>query len=72
MKSNQRLPEDQVKIKISTCSKCNGIVKTAVEHMMSTKDKNDFGKEVLKYNLSVKTQSLIDFRNENADFCKCN
>lgn len=67
----ERLAEEKVVVKISVCNKCNGIVRTAVKHMMDRKSKKDFAKEVMEYNLSVKEQPLLDYRKENADWCKC-
>ena len=67
----ERLPEEEVVVKISVCQKCNGVVRTVVKHMMDTKSKNSFMKEVMEYNLSVKEQPLLDYRKENADWCKC-
>ena len=66
-----RLPEEKVVVKISVCNKCNGIVRTAVLHMMDRKSKNDFAKEVMEYNLSVKEQPLLEYREQNADWCGC-
>ena len=67
----ERLPEEEVVVKISVCQKCSGVVRKAVKHMMDTKSKNSFMKEVMEYNLSVKEQLLLDYRKENADWCKC-
>ena len=66
-----RLPEEKVVVKISVCNKCNRIVRTAVKHMMNRKSKHDFAKEVMEYNLSVKEQPLLEYRNQNAHWCKC-
>ena len=49
------LPEEQVKVKISTCPKCEGMVRCAVEHKMDKDSEKDFYKEVTKYKLNVKT-----------------
>lgn len=67
----KRLPEEEVVVKISVCNECNGIVRTAVKHMMDRKSKNEFAKEVMEYNLSVKEQPLLEYREQNADWCKC-
>ena len=67
----ERLPEEEVVVKISVCQKCNGVVRTAVKHMMDRKSKTDFAKEVMEYNLSVKEQPLLEYREENADWCEC-
>lgn len=67
----ERLPEEEVVIKISVCNKCDGIVRTAVKHMMDRKSKNDFAKEVMQYNLNVKEQPLLEYREQKADWCEC-
>jgi len=67
----ERLPEEEVVVKISVCNKCNGIVRTAVKHMMDRKSNNDFAKEVMEYNLNVIELPLLEYRNQNADWCKC-
>ena len=67
----ENLSDEKVNVKISTCNICGGIVTAAVGHLMSTKDKNAFAKEAMKYNLNIKTQSLIEYRKENAKFCTC-
>ena len=66
-----KLPDKDVVVKLSICNKCNGIVRCAVEHMMDTKSKNEFAKEVLKYNLTVKEQPLLEYRAEDAKWCEC-
>ena len=65
-----KAPEELL-VKISVCQKCSGIVRTAVKHMMDTKSKNSFMKEVMESNLSVKEQLLIEYKEENADWCEC-
>ncbi len=66
-----KLPDEDVKIKLSTCNECNGIVRAAVEHMMTTKTRNEFTKEVMKYNLTVSEQPLLEYRSKIAKWCKC-
>jgi len=66
-----RLPEEKVVVKISVCNKCNGIVRSAVKHMMDRKSIKDFAKEVMEYNLSVKEQPLLEYREQNTDWCEC-
>lgn len=63
--------ESEVKVKISSCQKCGGLVRVAVLHEMNTKSKNEFAKEVIEHDLAVKTQLLTDFRNENPKWCNC-
>ena len=54
----KELPDELVKVVVSNCPNCDGGVRFAIEHLM---DKKDFYKEVVKYNLSVKTISLSEF-----------
>ena len=65
------IPEEDVKIKISTCKKCNGIIRTAVEHMMSMKSKREFSKEAFEYDLAISTISLIEYRATKIKWCDC-
>lgn len=67
----KKLPDEQVNLKISTCGKCNGVVRVAVIYMMDRKTKNEFAKEVMDYNLSVKEQSLVEYRKTKTNFCEC-
>ena len=71
MKNNIILPEEEVAVKVSVCNKCGGVVTVAVEHMMGTKEKNDFAKEVYKNNLTVKTISLLEYKATETKFCEC-
>lgn len=73
MEKNKKLdlPEKEVKIKISTCKKCNGIIRTAVEHMMSMKSKRDFSKEAFEHDLAISTISLIEYRATKIKWCDC-
>lgn len=65
------VPENEVVIKISICPKCNGWVTVAVKHMMTTKGKNEFKKDVFEHNLSVKEISLIEYREDKIKHCSC-
>jgi hypothetical protein len=67
----EKKPDEEVNVKLSICGKCNGIVRVAVEHMMKTKDRNEFGKEVVDFNLSVKEQPLLEYRKTLAKWCEC-
>jgi hypothetical protein len=40
--SNDKLPDEEVQVKMSMCGKCGGIVRVAVLHMMGIKEKNEF------------------------------
>lgn len=70
-KRNTELPDEEVKLKISTCKKCSGIVRTAVEHMMSQKSKRDFSKEAFQHDLAISTISLIEYRAKKIKWCDC-
>ena len=65
------LPESEVKVKISTCPKCEGMVRCAVEHKMDKESEKDFYKEVSKYKLNVKTIPLLEYRNTQIPWCDC-
>lgn len=60
-----------VVVKISSCNKCQGIIRVAVKHLMDRKSKNDFAKEAMENNLNIKEQPLIDYREQNSDWCEC-
>jgi len=66
-----KLTENKVIIKISVCQKCNGVVRTAVKHMMQTKSKNDFMKEAMDYNLAIKEIPLLEMRKSAMQWCNC-
>lgn len=59
------IEEKEVKVKISICSECKNAVRVAIEHCMDKSSKKDFMKEVEKYNLDIKTISLIEYRESN-------
>lgn len=59
------IEEKDVKVKMSICPECGNAIRVAVEHTMTTKTKNEFAKEVMKYDLQVKTISLEEYRNSN-------
>lgn len=65
------LPDEEVVIKISCCNDCNGVIRAAVKHMMITKSRNDFMKEVMQHNLSVKEIPLLEYRKNKLEWCKC-
>ena len=66
-----KLSDEKVVVKLSLCGKCNGVVRVAIKHMMNTKSKNEFSKEVMEYNLSVKEMPLLEYREHNPQWCKC-
>lgn len=63
--------EKDVRIKTSSCQKCGGWIRRAVEHEMTISSKKEFAMEVLKYNLSVSSVSLGDYRKDKTGFCTC-
>lgn len=70
-KAAEVLDED-VKIKQSICPKCDGVVRSAVLHLLKGKSKNEFAKEVMDYNLSVREISLMEYRAATTtQWCKC-
>jgi len=71
MKTKEKLPDEQVSIKLSICSDCHGIVRASVEHLMDKKAKSEFLDEVMFYNLSVKQIPLLEYRKKLPDFCQC-
>lgn len=65
------MEDKDVKIKMSVCPECHNAIRVAVEHTMDTKSKNEFAKEVMKYDLQVKTISLEEYRSSNVQmYCK--
>lgn len=70
VKTEENLPYEEVIVKLSICPKCNGIVRASVKHMMDRASKNDFAKEAMEYNLSIREQSLLEYR-ANAKWCEC-
>ena len=65
--------EEDVKVKMSICPECKNAVTVAIEHKMDAQSKRDFMKDVMKYNLDVKTISLEEYRNGNITLgCKEN
>lgn len=62
---------DDVEIKMSICQKCGGAVRAAVSHLMDDKDEQEFNYEVKRYNLTVKTVPLVEYRQTKINWCKC-
>lgn len=69
--SENRLPDEEVNVKMSLCGTCEGIIRVAVEHAMDKKTKKEFAMEVLEYNLSVKTIPLLEYRENKTNWCSC-
>jgi hypothetical protein len=68
---DNRLPDEEVEVKISICQKCDGIVTVAVSHLMDKQTMRSFYKDVVNHDLLIKQQPLLDYRKEDADWCKC-
>lgn len=67
------MEDKDVKIKMSVCPECGNAIRMAVEHEMTTKSKNEFAKEVMNYDLQVKTISLEEYRKSKIEmYCKAN
>lgn len=64
------LPDNKVKIKISKCPKCKGIVRAAAEHMMTKENTKEFYKECIKHNLGIDIVSLKKYRSMT-NYCEC-
>lgn len=63
--------EDEIKVKLSICNNCDGVVRAAIENEMTKSSKKDFIKEVLKYSLDIKTITLSKYRKNKPDWCDC-
>lgn len=68
---SKEIPDDQVRIKQSICGVCNGWVRSAVAHMLSTRESTDFAKEAMKYNLSIREIPLKEYREQKVSMCAC-
>lgn len=67
----KNLPDEEVVVKMSICNKCNGVVRTAVVHLMTASGKKEFMNEVSKHNLNIKHQPLLEYRKDNPKWCDC-
>jgi hypothetical protein len=56
-------------VKFSICSECNGWVRAGDWNLMDLKAKNEFSREAVAYNLSVKHLPLSEFR--KFEKCAC-
>lgn len=54
-------------VKLSTCPKCNNMVRAGIPDRLG----DEFWKEVKKYKLNVKDVTLENFNNSDYNFCKC-
>ena len=65
------IDDKDVKIKMSVCPECGNAIRVAVEHTMDNKSRNEFAKEVMEYDLQVKTISLEEYRASDIQlYCK--
>lgn len=65
------IEEKDVRVKMACCPECGNPSTVAVEHTMDKQSTKDFMKEVVKYNLDIKTISLEEYRNSNITmYCK--
>ena len=70
----EKLPDEKVTVKISTCPKCDGTVRVAIEHEMDKKDRKEFAMEAMEHNLNISHLPLLDYRKENPGtlfWCDC-
>jgi len=70
-KKIEPVSDEYVKVKISRCQTCKKAVRFSIEHAMTPKMKNEFSKEVMKYNLSVESIPLEEFRASSKEMCDC-
>lgn len=67
----ERLPDDQVVVKLAHCQHCDGIITAAVKHMMDRKSRNHFAKEAMDFNMRVSEQPLLEYREQKPRWCDC-
>ena len=68
---DDKLPEKEVLVKLSTCKKCTKTVRVAVLHMMDARSMKEFEEEVEKYNLQVSNIPLLEYKDIIPEFCDC-
>lgn len=71
MESNIKISRDSLKAKLSICNNCDGVVRAAIENEMTKLSRTDFMKEVLKYNLDIRTITLNQYHNNSPNWCNC-
>jgi len=70
-KENVNLGEKDVRVKMACCPECGNPSSVAVEHTMDKQSIKEFMKEVVKYNLDIKTIPLEEYRKSKiAMYCK--
>ena len=66
-----RVPDEETVIKMSKCSKCDGIIRVGVEHCMDKQQLKEFGLEAVEHNLSISSMPLLDYRARPPHWCYC-
>jgi hypothetical protein len=71
--STEKEAEDKRLIKVSVCQACGGWVRASVlSYFQScTKARNEFIREVIRHNLSVREISLSEWNKNKIDKCNC-
>lgn len=66
--------EKNIKVKMSVCPECGGTCRVTIESAFNKKKaKKEFIKEVISYNLDIKTMSLEEYKKSGIGFgCKEN
>jgi diaminopimelate epimerase len=65
------MDDKDVKIKMSVCPECGNAIRVAVDHLMTSKSRRSFAKEVMEFDLRVKTISLEEYRSTKVQlYCK--
>jgi hypothetical protein len=64
---------EEKKLKVSVCQSCNGWVRAAALDYFktSTKARNEFMREVAKYNLAVREIPLTEWQQLKMPTCNC-
>lgn len=66
-----KLEDKDVRVKMACCPECGNPSSVAIEHTMDKQSTKEFMKEVVKYNLDIKTISLEKYRSSGIDmYCK--
>ena len=70
-KEAANIPDEEVIVKMATCTTCNGWVTIAVKHMMTLKDRNLMARDAIQYNHAITELPLLDWRKSDLHHCKC-
>lgn len=65
--------EEVKKVKVSVCQVCGGWIRVCIlpYFKSNTKARNEFMKEVAKYNLAVREMSLSEWKESKIEICNC-